>query len=148
MYQKRLAAEILGVGVHRIKIDPEKVKEIEKMLTKDDIRFAIAQGWIWAEKIKGTSRVRARKLHEQRKKGRRRGHGSRKGKKTARLDPKREWINKIRAIRKLLRILKAKNIIDRKTYRKAYLMAKGGFFRSRRHLLLWLKSKGIENIKV
>jgi len=142
MLQRRLAAEILGVGIHRIWIDPTKIQEVGKALTREDVRRLIKEGIIQVLPEKGTSRVWARYRHEQRKKGRRRGHGKRKGAKGARLDPKREWINKIRALRKLLRILKEKGKIDRKIYRKAYRLAKGGFFRSRRHLIEWLRQQG------
>ncbi len=147
-FQRRLAAEVLGVGVHRVWVDPNHIKEVAQAMTKDDIRELIKKGYIKALPEEGTSRHRARHRHEQRKKGRQRGHGSRKGKKTARNDPKREWINRIRALRKLLRILRDKGIIDRKLYRKAYRLAKGGFFRSKRHLLMWLKEQGVEKIHV
>ena len=42
---------------------------------------------------RSTSRVRARKIIVQKRKGRRQGTGSRKGKKTSRLSKKRQWIN-------------------------------------------------------
>ncbi|HEU12856.1 MAG TPA: 50S ribosomal protein L19e, partial [Euryarchaeota archaeon] len=88
---------------------------------------------------KGNSRSRIRKKQEQKKKGLRTGPGSRKGTKYARLGRKERWIKTIRAVRDELRKLKNEGKIDRKTYRRYYLYAKGGMFRSRAHLLLHLK---------
>jgi len=141
--QKELAAEILGVGKDRIWIDPKKLDEVSKALTKEDIRKLINEGVIKVKEKKGQSRYWSIVLHEKRKKGRRRGYGSRKGKKSARSSKKEQHIMKIRAMRKLIRILKTKNIIDRKTYRLLYRLIKGGVFRSRKHILLWLKERAI-----
>jgi len=140
--QKRLAAEIYGVGEDRVWIDPSKLDEVSKALTKEDIRALVERGVIKIKPIKGQSRFWARINHLQKKKGRRRGYGSRKGTKTARMNSKLLWILRIRAIRKLLRILKRKGLIDKKIYRKVYLMAKGGMFRSRSHVIYWLKENG------
>jgi len=142
-FQKRLASEVLGVGLDRVWIDPTKIKEVAEALTKDDIRDLIKRGIIRKLPIKGQSRARARELHEKRKKGRRRGPGSRKGKATARNDPKRDWINRVRAQRELIRELKEKGLIDNKLYRDLYMKVKGGFFKSRRHILLYLEQKGL-----
>ncbi|AAR39227.1 NEQ379 [Nanoarchaeum equitans Kin4-M] len=141
--QRRMAAEILKVGLDRVWIDPNHLKEVAEALTKDDIRELIKRGIIKKLPIEGQSRKRARELHEKKKKGRRRGPGSRKGKRTARADPKRQWINKVRAQRKLLKELKEKKIIDNKTYWDLYKKVKGNLFKSRSHLLLYLKQKGI-----
>ncbi len=139
--QKRLAAKTFGVGVDRVRISPEKVNEVKNALTREDIRILVHKGVIEILPIKGQSRKRARELHEKRKKGRRRGHGSRKGKKTARFPKKRQWILKVRAQRKLIKILREKGLIDGKVYRRVYRMIKAGVFRSRRHILLWLRDR-------
>jgi len=141
--QKELAAEILGVGKDRIWIDPKKLDEVSKALTKEDVRRLINEGIIKVKEKKGQSRYWSNVLHEKRKKGRRRGHGSRKGRKSARLDEKTQHILKVRAMRRLIRILKMKNIIDKRTYRQLYKLIKGGMFRSKKHILLWLKEKAI-----
>ncbi|HDD26350.1 MAG TPA: 50S ribosomal protein L19e, partial [Acidilobales archaeon] len=57
-----------------------------------------------------------------------RSHGSRKGKKGARADEKREWMYRIRKIRRYLRWLRDHDIIDKRTYRRLYMLAKGGVF--------------------
>ncbi len=130
-----IVAEMYGVGVKRVWVDPSRLEEVENAMTKDDLRGLIAQGIIRILPKRGTSRVRARKIHEQKKKGRRRGQGSRKGKPGARSGRKEQWVKKIRAIRRLLRELKEKGKITPEEYRKIYRMAKGGAVRSKRHVL-------------
>ncbi|ENN96559.1 50S ribosomal protein L19e, partial [Methanocaldococcus villosus KIN24-T80] len=92
---------------------------------------------------KGISNVRVKKLKEQKKKGRRRGPGSRRGAKGARTPQKERWMATIRALRKTLKHLRDEGKIDTKTYRKLYRMAKGGAFRSRAHLFLYMKEHEI-----
>jgi len=145
--QRRLAAEVLKCGVHRIWLDPDNLEEIKKATTRSDIRNLIKHGLIKARKIKGNSRGRIRKKLMQKKKGRRRGHGSRKGKKTARMPKKRAWIIRIRAIRKYLRELRDKGLIDRKTYRLYYRRAKGGQFKDKAHVKLHLEMEGLLKVE-
>jgi len=137
--QRRVAAEILKVGKDRVWIDPKKIGEVEDAITRDDKRTLIKQGIINAKQAKGTSRVRARKRHLQRKKGRRRGHGKRKGRKYSRITRKERWMMTIRAIRKKLKELRDKEAIDRKTYRKLYIMARSGRIKSKCHLMQIIK---------
>jgi len=141
--QKRLAAEILGVGVSRIWVDPERIEDVQAATTKDDIRKLIKDGVIGVKPVRGISRSRWKIRHEQRKKGRRRGHGKRKGAKTARLSKKEAWMHRIRKIRRYLRYLRDKEIIDRRTYRRLYMLAKGGMFKSLSSLQMYMKEHGI-----
>ncbi len=137
--QRRIAAGILKVGESRVWIDSENAEEISKAITKQDIKELIEQGYIKAKKIKGVSRGRAKKLHEQRKKGRRRGHGRRKGTENARMKDKKKWMNKVRALRKFLNTSKNKGEVEQKSYRKLYLKIKGDFFRNRAHLKSYIE---------
>ncbi len=138
--QRRLAAQILGVGESRIWInpDPELEEEISQAVTKADVLALIKQGIIQVRPKKGNSH-RWLERHIQRRKGRRRGYGKRKGKLTARHDPKRDWIARIRKIRRYLKWLRDHEVIDRRTYRRLYRLAKGGTFRNisdlRRHMI-------------
>ncbi len=141
----KLAAEILGVGESRIWIDHRKLEEVGEVVSKEDVRRLIKKGVIKVEPKKGNSRARWKVRHEQRKKGRRRGYGKRKGKATARQDPKEAWMHRIRKMRRFLRYLRDHDIIDRKTYRELYMKAKGGMFDSLSSLKMHLKEKyGIE----
>lgn len=141
--QKRLAAEVLGVGESRIWIDPSRIEDVEGAVTKEEIRRLIKEGIIKVKPAKGNSRARWKERHEKRKKGRRRGPGKRKGAKTARLSKKEAWMNRIRKIRRYIRYLRDKGIIDRKTYRRLYMLAKGGSFESLSSLRTYLKEQGL-----
>ncbi|MCS7140219.1 MAG: 50S ribosomal protein L19e [Candidatus Nezhaarchaeota archaeon] len=138
---KRLAAEVLGIGESRIYIDPSRLEEAASAITKDDVRKLIEDGVISIKPVKGTSRVRARLRHIKKRKGLRRGEGSRKGSRAS-MD-KDLWIARVRALRQLLRYLRDKRMIDRKTYRRLYRMVKGGAFHSKSHLKAYIKEHGL-----
>lgn len=142
--QRRLAAEILGVGETRIRFDPERVSEIESALTKEDIRRLIKDGIIWVEQSGRNSRARWKERHEKRKKGHRRGPGKRKGTRSAREDPHKKWVNTIRKIRRYLKWLKDSKVLDSSTYRRLRQLAKGGAFKSLSDLKRHLSEVGIQ----
>ncbi len=141
--QRRLAADLLKCGENRVWIDPENIEEIEKAVTRRDVENLIRQGLIKAKKKKGNSRGRIRERLIKKAKGHRIGHGSRKGKATARFPRKRRWIKTIRPIRTYLRELRDKGLIDRKIYRLYYRRAKGGQFKNKAHLKMHLTMEGI-----
>lgn len=141
MVQRRLAAEILNVGVNRVWFDPEKLEEISAAVTREDVRNLIKQGAIKAKPKVGISKARTKELQEKKRKGQRRGPGSRKGKATARMPRKKKWMIRIRAIRSFLKHLRARRIITQSTYRKLYKMAKGGAFESVAYLKSYIKEK-------
>jgi len=133
--KRRLVARLLKVGVDRVWFDPDSLEEIEGIDTREDARDLIKKGVIKILPVKGQV-VRRRK--------RKRGPGSRKGKKTARLSKKERWMMKVRAQRRLLRELRDKGRITKTQYRKLYMLVKGGMFRSKAHLLEYIKSKVLE----
>ncbi|MEM2121569.1 MAG: 50S ribosomal protein L19e [Candidatus Woesearchaeota archaeon] len=137
--KKRIAAKVLGCSPKRVVFNPERLEEIKEALTREDIRALVKDGAIIKKPKKSNSSFRIKKIKKQKAKGRRKGYGSRKGKKTARLPKKEAWMNKIRAQRALLKRLKEKKLISNETYRDLYLKAKGGFFRSRSHIITYLK---------
>ena len=126
--QKRLAADIMKIGKTRVWIDPESIEDVEEVITRAEIRGLINDGVIKALPKKGISRGRARIRQIKKKKGLRRGHGSRSGGKTSLLSKKKRWAIKIRAIRKRLKELVDSRVIQRSTYRRLYLLSKGGVF--------------------
>ncbi|MBA5942484.1 MAG: 50S ribosomal protein L19e [Methanophagales archaeon] len=132
--QKRIAAHVLKVGEGRVWIDPNAADDVAGTITRDDIRERVEEGTITKKPVKGVSRGRARVVAEQKALGRRKGMGSRKGAKGARSNRKREWITKIRALRRRLKTLRDDGYIDKTTYRKLYNKANGGTFRSIAHL--------------
>lgn len=141
--QRRIAASVLKIGVNRVQIDPELIWDVELALTREDIRKLIADGIIRAKQKKGVSRARAKKRMLQRRKGRRKGHGTRKGKKTARRSGKQNWITKIRPLRRYLKGLRDAGLIDRRDYRQFYLRVKGNSYRNLRHLKLALSEANV-----
>lgn len=141
--QRRLAADILSCGESRIWMDHENIEEISKAVTRRDISNLAKQGLIKTKRVKGNSRGRIRKHAQQKAKGRRKGHGSRKGKATARLPKKQVWIRTIRPIRTYLREMRDKQLIDKHTYRLYYRRAKGGQFKNKSHVKLHLEMEGL-----
>jgi len=137
--QKELAAKTYKVGKNRIKIDFGAREDIKNAITKADIRSLVEEGTIKVLQKVGISRHRARARKEKRKKGRMRGYGRRKGKATARTPRKETWINRIRAQRHILTELKKAGKLDSSTNRILYLKAKGGFFRSKKHMLQYIE---------
>jgi len=136
--QKRLASEVLKCSPKRVIFDNSQLTEIKEGITKGDIRSLIKGKAIKEKQKKGTSRLSAKKRQKQRKKGRQRGPGTKKGTKNARNSQKRQWINKVRKQRIFIKELRDKELISRLTYRQLYLKAKGGFFRSLRHLKIYM----------
>lgn len=128
--QRRMAAEILKVGETRVWIDPERVEDVEIAITRQDIRRLIHEKVIRRIPEKGVSRARARILHEKKKKGLRRGPGGRSGHSGARAPRKQMWMKKIRALRRRLHELRESRSITEKVYRRLYVMAGSGSFRS------------------
>ena len=141
--QRRMAASILKCGVNRVWMDQDRLDEIAKAVTKEDIRILINGKAITVRQIKGISSGRKKFNKKQKEKGRKRGHGSRKGAKYARLPKKERWMRTIRPLRKYLRSLRDEKQIDKTTYRKYYMKAKGGEFRSKHHLQTHLVADGI-----
>lgn len=132
--QRRLAADILKVGLNRVWIDPEQIEEVSRAITRDGVRQLIDQGAIKAKPQTGISSYRSKKIAAQKKKGRRKGKGSVKGAKYARTPKKQAWMSTIRALRTDLRDMRDSGEIDPTTYRKLYKMAKGGAFRSKSYM--------------
>lgn len=123
-FQKRLAADLLKCGVHRVKIDPKKVEEITEAITREDVKRLIKDGVIWKEQKKGVSRARVRARR------RKKGPGSRKGGKYSRVSRKEQWMMRVRAQRRRLRELRDRGLITKAAYRRVYRMVKAGAFKS------------------
>lgn len=136
--QKRLAAQIFGCSPDRVVFDNDRLDDIKQAITKRDLKLLIGDGAITKKPGNYTSKVRVRELATQKRKGRRSGPGTKKGKATARSNPKNNWMNLIRIQREFLKLLLEKNILTKKAYRELYLKSKGGYFRSIRHIKLYL----------
>ncbi len=141
--QKRIAAEVLNCGVHRVWLDTERAEEISMGITREDVRKLIHRGLIKKRPEKATSRVRARKRTLQKRKGSRKGQGKRKGSANARFSKKTRWMQRIRPLRRELKHMRDSRYIDRSVYRKLYRMAKGGAFRSVHHLKTYVEERDL-----
>lgn len=133
--QRIMAADLLKCGENRVWIDPDSTEEVFDAITRNDIRLLIGANIIQAKQKRGNSRGRIRYKAAQKKKGKRKGHGSRKGRKYARTPKKAVWIRTIRPLRTELKDLRSQGKIDKHVYRRYYLQAKGGMFRNRAHML-------------
>ena len=144
--QKQLAARALGVSKKRVKFDtstPDNKKSLKEIISRDDVRSLLEDKVITKEPKKGNSRTRANHTLAQKKKGRRQGQGSRKGTANARFKSKDKWMIKIRALRAMLRKLKDEGKLETSTYRELYKKCKGNFFRSKRHLGLYISQNDL-----
>jgi large subunit ribosomal protein L19e len=139
---RKLASDILKVGKSRIWIDPEQIDKVAEAVTRKDVKRLIDEGLVRKKPKKGVSKFRSRLLKLKRKKGLRKGFGSRKGSRKG--VKNKEYVLKIRAMRHFLRILKNRKIISVKDYRMLYKMVKGGFFKSRSQIKTYIEDKGLK----
>ncbi len=142
-HKKRLVGKMLGVSPQKVKFYPEALTDIQKAITRSDMRGLLAVKKIVVDQGQGHSRGKARLLALQKRKGRRKGSGSRKSNPHARLPKKDRWKFRVRVQRNFLRLLRSKNIITPQQCRNFYLRSKGGYFRNLRHLKLYLQEQGI-----
>jgi len=129
--QKKLAAKVLKCGIKRVWINPKNEK-VKQAITRRDIRRFIKEGVI--KKIPAKKRTKKIKRKQQKT-------GSRKGAKGARRGKKTSWLKIIRPQRRLLKEFKNKNQLKPYAYRKVYKLVKGGMFRSKAHLKMYLDDK-------
>jgi large subunit ribosomal protein L19e len=141
--QRRLAAQILKIGQNRVWIDPERVDDVDVAITREEIRKLIHEKIITSLPEKGVSRSRAKTIIEKKRKGRRKGSGSKSGSPRAKITKKEAWMTRIRSLRKRLRELKASRIITESTYRKIYMVAGSGKFDSIADLERYLKTNDL-----
>jgi large subunit ribosomal protein L19e len=141
--QKRLAGKILKCSPNRAWFDPDRLDEVKEAITKANVRGLISSGAIIKQPTDAQSRGRMRLSIIQKRKGRGKEPSKRKGKATARRQPKRDWMNKVRLLRTTLNEFKDKDAIAIKDYRSLYMKVKGGFFRSKRHLSMYIEEQGM-----
>ncbi len=146
--QKRLAAGIFGCSPKKVVFDTERLAEIKEAITKTDLRALIEQGAIRRLPARGVSKSRIRVAHGQKSKNRKKGHGSRKGSAGARTVRKTAWIKRVRLQRSYLQSLRSSKVVSNVQFVEFYKKIKGGFFRSKRHMELFLTEKGILKAKM
>jgi len=141
--QRRLAAQLLKVGTNRVWIDPNRIEDVEVAITRSEIRKLIHEGAIRQLPAKGVSRSRARVLQEKKRKGLRRGPGTREGSSGARVTKKDAWMLRIRALRRKLKEWKADRAVADDSYRQLYRVAGSGAFSSIADMERYAKTHGM-----
>jgi large subunit ribosomal protein L19e len=141
--QKRLASAVSGSSPKKVVFDASKLAEIKEAITKQDIRTLINEGTIQITPKKGVSRVRANHIRIQKARGMRKGKGSRKGRHSARQPQKREWINRVRSQRKFLKRIVERGVVTHDVYKDLYAKTGGGFFRSIKHIQIFMDEKSL-----
>ena len=81
---------------------------------------------------------------KNKRKGRRKGHGKRAGTANARNPRKNRWMRTIRSQRRVLKELRDEKTIEPSQYRRYYLKAKGGSYRSIAHMRSQMSIEGVE----
>lgn len=131
--KRELVARILGVGVNRVRFEPDKLEDVADSITRDNIRSLVKSGAIWTIRPRGTSRGRAQekravwKTHGK-------GPGSKKGKGTARTGKKQVYVIRVRSQRYHLKVMKDRKEIANNVYWHLYKQVNGGHVRSLAHL--------------
>src|SRR3989338_7841036 len=136
--KKRLAAKILGISPYKVRFADGSLEEVKKAITRSDIRGLIAVGKIYADHTNHQSRAHARKIAQQKRKGRQKGRGTKKGSKYSIVSRKEQWINRIRVQREFLKELREKEMLTAQSYQMLRNKSKGGYFRNKRHIKLFL----------
>ncbi|MBI5797563.1 50S ribosomal protein L19e [Candidatus Woesearchaeota archaeon] len=136
--QREMSAKMLGVGKSKVWFNADRISEVKEAITKHDIRSLIKKKVIQRKPELHSSRVRARKRLVQRRKGRQKGPGTKKGTSTSRLGRKEAWMITVRGQRAFIKELRVKDHITVLTYRNLYSKVKGGYFRNKRHIKLYL----------
>ena len=132
--QRRLASSVLGVGAGRVWMDPNEVNEIALANSRKAMKKLVKDQFVIKKKVAMHSRQRARLRKEEVAKGRHSGEGKRKGCRDARMPTKLLWIRRQRTLRRLLKRYRDAKKIDRHLYKKTYLGAKAGQFKSKQNL--------------
>jgi len=141
--QRRLAAQLLKVGANRVWIDPNRIEDVEVAITRSEIRKLIHESVIRQLPASGVSRARARDLHEKKKKGLRRGPGTKEGSSRAKITKKDAWMLRIRALRRKMKEWKATRTIAEDSYRHLYAVAGSGAFGSIADMERYAKAHGM-----
>lgn len=130
----------MKVGRNRVWIDPQRISDVESAITREEVKKLVHEKAIAALPEKGVSRGRAKTIQAKKRRGRRKGQGSKGGSSRATISKKDAWMTKIRSLRRRLRQLKANRTITETTYRQTYMIAGSGRFASVADMERYLKA--------
>ena len=131
--KKRIVSDLLGVGMSRVRLDPEATEQLQDAITRESIRGWLSAGFIWVEPKKGNSRGRLR-LRKMKRKQRGLGQGSKKGAQGSRVGKKSVWVARVRMLRRILKVKRDRGDISKQDFKKLYLQVKGAQIRTRKRL--------------
>lgn len=136
--KKKLISRVCGVGVNRLRLDPDRLDDVADAITRSNARALITAGIVTIKPVKGTSRGRAQYKRMQRSK---RGTkpGSKQGRKGARTARKATYVAKVRALRRLLKIAKDRQEITNPEFWGLYKRVGGNTVRNKAHLRLLIQ---------
>lgn len=114
-----MAADVLGVGESRVRIDPKATDRLEDAITRGSIRSLAKEGIIWVIQKQGVSRGRTRMKHAKAKLRGRAG-GSKEGAKFARVSRKEAWVARVTSLRRRLKVKKDRGEINNPVFWQIY----------------------------
>ncbi len=141
--KKQLAGKLLKTSPYKVRFVSDALDDIKKAITRSDIRGLIAIGKITKSGSNEQSKARARKRASQKKKGRQKGRGNKRGKKYSIVSRKEQWMTRVRTQREFIKLLREKDVVSVSTYRMLYRKVKGGYFRNKRHIKLYITEQDL-----
>lgn len=129
--QKRMAAYLLGVGINKVWIDPDRTSEVKEAITKADIATLIKDKIIKKKPTLGVKRRAGRAKTSRKKKGYARGFGR---KRQVVAERKTEYMHRIRKLRRYINMLKESGAIDSRQSKKLKRIAKSGIIKSKKEI--------------
>lgn len=131
--KKRLVSRVTGVGVGRIRFNPDHLDDIADAITRENVRSLVTANTITLRPAAGTSHGRANIKRAQKQK---RGTtaGSKRGRSGARTGKKATHVAKVRSLRRLVKIAKARKEITNEDFWKLYGRIGGNLVRNKAHL--------------
>lgn len=131
--KRRFVSRVTGVGMARIRFDPEHLEDIADAITRANVRSLITANTIRILPAGGTSHGRAdAKRAQKRKRGT--TAGSKRGRQGARVGKKDVHMAKVRSLRRLIKIAKERKEITNADFWRLYARIGGNLVRNKAHL--------------